>query len=104
MAELLRTSQANIDLLEIWLFIAEDNSTAADRWTEDINEKCKMLAEFPELGQRCDNLAKSLRCFSVGNYVIFYRPVENGINLIRVISGARDIEALFRTDADGPID
>ena len=36
-----------------------------------------------------------LRSWSVGNYVIFYRQVSTGIDIVRVLHGARDIEALF---------
>jgi len=30
-----------------------------------------------------------------GKHLVFYRPVEDGIEILRVIHGARDIEALF---------
>jgi len=36
-----------------------------------------------------------LRGFSVGNYLIFYRQIENGIEVERVLSGYRDFNALF---------
>jgi toxin ParE1/3/4 len=98
MAEVLRTARANSDLLETWLYIAEDSPAAADRWLALVDEKCRLLASMPQMGERCDTLAPSLRRFAVGRYVIFYRPAENGIELIRVISGARDIEALFESE------
>ena len=97
MASVLRTAQANGDLVEIWLYVAAENPQAADRLLATIDAKCEMLAKFPEMGQRCDELAPSLRCFSAGNYVIFFRPVDAGIEVIRVVSGARDIESLFET-------
>jgi toxin ParE1/3/4 len=55
------------------------------------------LALFPDLGERRDDLAASLRCFAVGGYAIVYRPSGAGIEIVRVVSGARDIEALFDT-------
>jgi len=95
MAEVVRTAQARTDLLEIWLYIAEDSVDAADRLLATIEQKARTLADSPEMGERCEHLAPSLRFFTAGRYVIFYRPVENGIHIIRVVSGARDLEILF---------
>ena len=32
---------------------------------------------------------------TVANYAIFYRPLEDGIEVIRIIHGARDLPKLF---------
>jgi toxin ParE1/3/4 len=32
----------------------------------------------------------------VWNYTVFYRPIDGGIELIRIIHGARDIPKLFQ--------
>jgi toxin ParE1/3/4 len=47
------------------------------------------------MGQQRPELAANLRSYSVGNYVIFYRPVQKGIEIARVIHAARDIGAQF---------
>ncbi|TAE60722.1 MAG: type II toxin-antitoxin system RelE/ParE family toxin [Nostocales cyanobacterium] len=47
------------------------------------------------MGKLCDELAPSLRSFPVGKYLLFYRSVVDGIELVRVIHGARDIQNLF---------
>ncbi len=90
-----RTSQAWIDLTEIALRIAEQNPDAADRWLDLIDEKAQALSRMPEMGSKRYDLAPGLRSFAVGNYVIFYRPASNGILIIRVLHGARDIPAIF---------
>jgi plasmid stabilization system protein ParE len=54
--------------------------------------------EFPELGEKRDDLRSNLRSFSVGNYVIFYFPDAHGVRIVRVIHGARNITALFDFD------
>ena len=95
MPAVLRTSQANLDLVEIALRIAKENPTAADRWLNSIDKKCKMLAQMPDLGRRRSDLAPELRGLPVGSYVIFYRPIPDGIQIIRVLHGARDIPPLF---------
>ena len=45
-----------------------------------------------------DELGESLRSFPVGNYVIFYRAMQDGIEVVRVLSGFRDIPNLFTGD------
>ena len=47
MAKVLRTDIAEEDLLDIWLFIAEDNIYAADKWLVTLDIKCYELAIHP---------------------------------------------------------
>ncbi len=50
------------------------------------------------MGRDRSQLAAGLRSFPVGNYIIFYMPLPNGIEIIRVLNGAGDIDALFDPD------
>lgn len=75
MPKVLRTSQANEDLLEIWLHVAEADLAQADRLLDTIYEKCLMLAEFPASGRARHELIVGLRSFAVKNYVVFYQPL-----------------------------
>ena len=97
MARVLQTPLSELDLLEIWVYIGEDSLSAADRWLDEIHARCEMLAEHPELGRRRDEIAPGLRSFPVDSYLIFYRPVREGIRVMRVLHGSRDIEEQFRT-------
>jgi toxin ParE1/3/4 len=36
-----------------------------------------------------------LGCFVVVDYIVFYLPEEDGIEVLRVVSGCRDLEVLF---------
>lgn len=72
----------------------------ADRFLERIERKLQALAETPRMGRRREELALSLRSFPLGNYAVFYRPTEQGIEVIRILHGARDIEAVFEVDDD----
>ena len=89
------SQQSHSDLEEIWLYIALDNLAAADRFIDELVGKFRTLAEQPGIGHARDELAESLRSFPVGNYVIFYRPMQNGIDIVRVLSGFRDIPNVF---------
>jgi toxin ParE1/3/4 len=89
------TSQARIDLAEIRHYISQDKPLAADRQIETFFKRFHYLAENPELGELRTDLAENLRAFCVGNYVIFYRTASNGIDIIRVVSGHRNLERMF---------
>ena len=91
MPKILCTTQANLDLVEIALTLARENPAAAGRWLDRIQEKYAMLARMPLLGHERSDLAPHLRSLTTGHYVIFYRPQEDGIQIIRVLHGARDI-------------
>ncbi len=86
---------ARTDLDEIWFYIAQDNVDAADKFIRVIVSRFSRLAAMPQLGRRREELSPRLRSFPVGRYVIFYRPMENGIEIARVLHGARDFPPLF---------
>ena len=96
MSRIIRSPQSDLDVFEIALLVANENPTAAERLIDRFDEKLMMLADNPHSGRPRDELAPSLRSYAVGNYLIFYRPIENGIELIRVLHGARDLRRLLR--------
>ena len=68
---------------------------AADRLLDTIDERCATLAQFPYIGTSRDDLLPNLRSLPVGTYLIFYLPLPDGIEVVRVLAGMRDIDALF---------
>lgn len=68
---------------------------AADRLLDEIDETCGSLAQMPSAGRLREELAAGLRCLPVGNYVVFYRPDDEGITVIRVLHGAGDLPQLL---------
>ena len=56
-----------------------------------------LLAENPEMGRTRNDLETNLRSFPVGNYVIFYEVIVGGIEVLRVLHGARDIPDIFES-------
>jgi len=95
MGVILRTSQAHWDLVTIATDLGAKDLVAADYLLDMIEQKCRLLAQFPEMGRKREEFAPTLRSFPVGSYVIFYRPVPEGIQVIRVLHGARDLPPLF---------
>ena len=81
---------AQLDLDEIWCYIGSFDVRAADRWLDAVEQRFKILATHPNAGQARPDLAPDLRFLPVGNYLIFHRPIENGVEIVRVIHGSRD--------------
>ncbi len=95
MKEARLSEQAEKDLTDIWLYIAQDSPRAADRFVLRVHAKCQELAESPGIGRPRAELARGLRSFPLGSYLIFYREAEDGIEVVRVLSGYRDLPPLF---------
>jgi toxin ParE1/3/4 len=75
---LLRTAQAEEDLIDIWTYIARDNPAAADRHLDVLDEKSQALAHNPQIGKARDDVAAGVRHFPVGRYLILYRDIGDG--------------------------
>ncbi|MEM9998110.1 MAG: type II toxin-antitoxin system RelE/ParE family toxin [Bacteroidota bacterium] len=87
--------RATKDLDDIWYFIAREDVAAADRMIDAIRARCELAALFPHSGQRQDHLLTYLRRVIVGPYLVFYLPVPDGISVLRILHGKRDIDRLF---------
>lgn len=88
------TAAAENDLITIWRYIAQESPHAADALLERLQEKFSLLAEFPFLGQLRPDIASEMRYFPYGNYLILYRNVENTLQIVRVVHGARFLPAM----------
>ncbi len=93
--------RADQDLDHHFAYIAEHNAPAAERFLLAAKETLERLAAMPELGGVCESLDPRLtgiRVWQVSgfkSYLVFYRPVQGGIEVVRILHGARDIGAIF---------
>ena len=93
--------KAEEDAREIALYIAEDDPEAADAFRVALERIREMLADLPEIGSirsfHNKELAglRMLRIPKFEKYLIFYRPVPEGTEIIRVLHAARDISSIF---------
>ena len=94
------------ELWDIWSFIARDNPDAATQVIEAVGETFQALAATPGLGvaRKYQNpRLRDVRFFPVSgfaSYLIFYRPIPEGIEVLHVYHGARDLERLFEDNPD----
>ncbi|MEM9216229.1 MAG: type II toxin-antitoxin system RelE/ParE family toxin [Cyanobacteria bacterium P01_F01_bin.150] len=86
---------ATQDLNEIADYFAEYNLAAGSQFFRAFNKKCKQLVAFPNSGKSYDSIRPGLRGLSLDNYIIFYRLLDDGIEILRVIHGRRDFPSAF---------
>jgi len=94
MPELIISPEAEADLIEIWLYIAEDSPVNADRFLDKLNDKAQKLAET-DLGVERPEMGEGMKSFPVDRYVLYYRPIDNGAELVRVLVSSRDTRLVF---------
>jgi toxin ParE1/3/4 len=95
MPKVLRSFPAREDLKQIWLYIAKRNPSAADRLIDKFERTLYSLARNPLIGESADCYREGLRRFTVGNYVLYFERLNDGVRLVRVLHGARKVDDLF---------
>jgi toxin ParE1/3/4 len=93
-----RTPRADSDLDDIWYYVAAKSGSLdiADRFIESSANRFLLLASHPNIGRtRDEDLRPGLRSFPAGEFIIFYRIQDQDVEILRVLRGTRNIEALF---------
>jgi toxin ParE1/3/4 len=93
-----RRPRSLVDLAEIWDHIAEHSEKNADGFLDAIDQKVALLAAQPHKGRVRPELARELRSFPVGRYLIFYLALSDGIEVVRVLHASRDVAAELQED------
>jgi plasmid stabilization system protein ParE len=97
MKRIILSARARLDLLTIWQYIAQDSMDAADRVILEIRAEFQKLAEMPGMGHRRAEIRdERYRVWSVHSYLIVYRPDTSPLNVVRIVSGYRDLKRLFK--------
>lgn len=93
--------KAEKDIEEIMRYISQDNPEVAATFHGAVESTCELLVTMPEMGSpRTFNNPEleGLRMWPMKKfekYLIFYRSTPEGIEIVRVLHGARDIPAIF---------
>ena len=94
MARVVYSEIAKADLREIWDYVSDDSQLQADRLIERFRSKLEHLAQWNTLGRPRPEIARNCRSYPFGKYCFFFRPIDNGIEVIRVIHSARDLDQI----------
>jgi toxin ParE1/3/4 len=86
-----QTAAAELDAEEIWFWIAAESPRIAKRMLDRFDEAAERYAASPRTGQPRSELSPGLRSFLVRPYLLFYREIRGGIEIVRVLHGRRDI-------------
>jgi toxin ParE1/3/4 len=94
MNRLVITPRAAADLEDIASYIANDSPAAAVRMVDRLEEISMLLKDHPHIGTARDDIAKGMRLFPVGNYLILFRSLDHGVDIVRYVHGARQLRGL----------
>ncbi|MCH7801232.1 MAG: type II toxin-antitoxin system RelE/ParE family toxin [Chloroflexi bacterium] len=96
MASYRLSSQARTDMLEVWVYVAEDNGVESARsLNRQFLERFPLLAEYPHMGRARPELAPDVRSFPISSFVVLYRPTDYGVDILRIVHGRRQLETMF---------
>lgn len=94
---LIISPEADADTDEIAFYLALQNEELSLRFLAAVKETIEFLLENPNAGRQRDRPSINrlpirqwpVRGFS--NYLVFYRPLDNGVRILRVLHGAQNL-------------
>jgi toxin ParE1/3/4 len=96
MPNVLLSHQAEIDLEEVWIFIAQTDANNADSVLDRIAQESKVLAFQPLMGRVRVDLQAQIRSWpSSTSFAIYYLPTHQGITVVRVLHQSMEINSKF---------
>jgi toxin ParE1/3/4 len=98
MSERIIAPDAIRDLREIADYYAIHNVEAGERILKEFNKKCAYLVQFPMMGRSYEAVRPGLRAVPMGDYLLFYRILEPGLEVVRVMRGDRDWRSWLEVD------
>jgi antitoxin ParD1/3/4/toxin ParE1/3/4 len=97
MSAFVLSSDAELDLDEIWEHIAGDSIDAADEWIAKLFGAFESLGETPGMGHKREDLTHyPLLFWPVGAYLIIYRVGGSAVEIVAVTQGSRDIPSFLQ--------
>jgi toxin ParE1/3/4 len=88
----LHTARARRDLIDIWLEVSADDAAAADHLYNRLEARVEVLKRFSEAGPRRPDIAPNARALVEPPYLILYRIIRSGVQIVRVLHSARNID------------
>lgn len=90
------TIPANQDVEDILREIADRAGfDHADRFLKQFDEKLRKIVSFPNLGKPRREWGEHYRSLMLDRYLIVYRVTDDLVEVLRVVSGYRDLDGLF---------
>jgi len=80
--------------MALWVHIALENPSAADRALDRIEERCNVLRDYPLSGPARPDIASDARILIIDRWIALYRLIEGGVQIVRLADGAQDLTQL----------
>jgi toxin ParE1/3/4 len=94
------TKPAIQDIEAIADYIAQQSGLEkSERFLSNLESKFSKIVTFPLIGRKRDEILTNIRTIPMDKYLILYLPISNDIEILRIVSGYRDLSTLF-TDVD----
>ena len=97
MSAIHHTARARRDLIDIWLEVSAVNPAAADELYNRLEARVEILRRFPQSGPARADIAPDARALIELPYLILYRIIPEGVQIVRVLHGARHIDSTLFT-------
>lgn len=95
MSNLIISPSASRDLNQIADYFLEVNLVAGEKIFQEFNQKCQKLVRFPNMGRSYAQIRDDLRDLPLDGYIILYKIIDDGVEILRVVNGRQDLESLF---------
>jgi toxin ParE1/3/4 len=89
---------ATQDLREIANYFTNHNIEAGEQFFRKFDYRCEQLISFPNIGKSYAEIRSDLRGISLNGYIIFYRILDDGIEILRVVNARRDLPSIFEDE------
>jgi len=86
--------QAEEDAVDIWCYLSTKSIEAADRFADRLDAVCITASHQPESGSPRPEFGETVRMLVIDNYVVLYKPLDEGIDVIRILDGRRDVDRI----------
>ena len=96
------SDEAIQDLNQLSDYFLRTNVEAGEQLIQAFSAKCQQLTRFPKMGRSHAQIQPELRGLSLRGFIILYRTSGEletlKIEILRVVSGRRDLNAIFSPD------
>ncbi|MFK0734938.1 MAG: type II toxin-antitoxin system RelE/ParE family toxin [Gloeotrichia echinulata GP01] len=86
---------ATQDLKEIADYFTAHSIEAGEQFFRKFDQRCEQLIYFANMGRSYAEIRPNLRGLFLDGYIIFYRVLDDGIEILRVVNGRRDLPSIF---------
>lgn len=92
MPRVLHTARARRDLIDSWVEVSSDDAAGADDLYDRLEARVEVLKRFSEAGPHRPDIAPNARALVEPSYLILYRIIGSGVQIVRVLHSARNID------------